>query len=1066
MSAAPRAIIQVYSLVLSLFLVAAVDESAVAAHGSSSQTWCKAEEEAALLDFRRSFASQPGEVFDSWILSRTCCAWRGIQCSSTKDDDDSRRFTALSDGYRVRVLSLPGLKLAGEIPPSIARLRALEAVDLSANQISGSIPAQLVSLAHLKLLDLSANNLSGALPPAFRQGFPAIVRLNLSDNLLEGPIPPMLSSASIESLDLSYNFFAGALPSPMICAPSLNVSNNELSGPVLAALAHCPSIQSINAAANMLNRSLAAAPEVDFFASPAARSIKLLDLSTNAIPGGIPAAIGRLAALEELFLGYNSLGGEIPSSISNISALRILSLRNNDLGGEMAALDFSRLPNLTELDLSYNRISGNIPSGISQCRHLTSLTLGKNELRGDIPSSLGALRKLETLSLSGNELGGGIPAELQECEALVMLVLSKNSFTEPLPDRNVTGFRNLQLLAIGNAGLSGSIPAWIGNCSKLQVLDLSWNRLVGEIPRWIGALDHLFYLDLSNNSFTGSIPPDILGIRCLIEDEDASSSAADDLRPVANTLFVKHRSNSSALQYNQVSAFPPSIILASNNLSGVIPLEFGKLRKLVSLDLSNNKLVGSIPACLANASDLESLDLSSNGLSGSIPPSLVKLTFLAAFNVSFNRLSGAIPSGNQFASFSNSSYIANSRLCGAPLSIQCPAAAMEATSSSSRGGGGDQRGPMNRGAIMGITISISLGLTALFAAMLMLSFSRARAGHRQDIAGRNFKEMSVAQMMDLTVTMFGQRYRRITVGDLIKATNNFDATNIIGCGGFGLVFKANLPDGNVVAIKRLTSEDGGPQMEKEFDAELSTLGNITHPNLVSLEGYCRLGMRDRLLVYSYMENGSLDYWLHERSDGGSRLTWRHRLAILRETARGLEYLHRGCNPHIVHRDIKSSNILLDGDLRAHVADFGLARLMLPSDTHVTTELVGTLGYIPPEYAQSSEASLRGDVYSFGVLVLEVLSRRRPVDACRRGGIRDLVPWVEGMQATGRGIEIVDPLLLQNYSEVDALEEMLRVLDVACYCVDSCPQRRPGIEEVVAWLDAVGSSRLKVGLGKP
>ncbi|KAE7998958.1 hypothetical protein FH972_003447 [Carpinus fangiana] len=290
----------------------------------------------------------------------------------------------------------------------------------------------------------------------------------------------------------------------------------------------------------------------------------------------------------------------------------------------------------------------------------------------------------------------------------------------------------------------------------------------------------------------------------------------------------------------------------------------------------------------------------------------------------------------------------------------------------------------------------------------------------------------------------------LTISEIVKATDNFSQANIIGCGGFGLVYKATLANGSKLALKKLSGDMG--LMEREFRAEVEALSTTQHKNLVSLQGYCTHD-GSRLLMYSYMENGSLDYWLHEKADGASQLDWPTRLKIAQGASCGLAYMHLICEPHIVHRDIKSSNILLNDKFEAHVADFGLSRLINPYQTHVTTELVGTLGYIPPEYGQSWVATLRGDVYSFGVVVLELLTGRRPIEVFKPKMSRELVVWVNHMRSEGKQDQIFDPLLKGKGFE----EEMLQVLDVACMCVNQNPFKRPAIQEVVDWLKNVGAT---------
>jgi serine/threonine protein kinase len=282
--------------------------------------------------------------------------------------------------------------------------------------------------------------------------------------------------------------------------------------------------------------------------------------------------------------------------------------------------------------------------------------------------------------------------------------------------------------------------------------------------------------------------------------------------------------------------------------------------------------------------------------------------------------------------------------------------------------------------------------------------------------------------------------------DILKATNNFDKENVIGCGGYGLVYRAELPDGSKLAIKKLNSEMC--LMEREFHAEVDTLSTAQHENLVPLWGYCILG-NSRFLVYSYMENGSLDDWLHNRyDDASSFLDWPTRLKIAQGASLGLSYIHDVCSPQIVHRDIKSSNILLDKEFKAYVADFGLARLIRPNQTHVTTELAGTMGYIPPEYGQAWVATLRGDMYSFGVVLLELLTGMRPVPVLSTS--KELVPWVLEMRSEGKQVEVLDPELRGTGYE----EQMLKVLKAACKCVNHNQFIRPSIMEVVSCLASI------------
>ncbi|XP_056850706.1 LOW QUALITY PROTEIN: phytosulfokine receptor 2-like, partial [Raphanus sativus] len=452
------------------------------------------------------------------------------------------------------------------------------------------------------------------------------------------------------------------------------------------------------------------------------------------------------------------------------------------------------------------------------------------------------------------------------------------------------------------------------------------------------------------------------------------------------------------------------------------------------IHLSRNNFTGTIPETISGLDNLELLDFSYNHLHGSIPPSFQSLTFLSRFSVAYNHLTGGIPSGGQFYSFPHSSFEGNLGLC---RSINSPCDVMMSKGSSRSHD--NNNGKFGRSSIVVLAISLALGITLLLS-VILLRLSRKDADDRVNDVD---EEAPLSSSSSKIVLFHSCGCKDLTVADLLKSTNSFSQANIIGCGGFGLVYKSNLPDGSKAAVKKLSGDCG--QMEREFQAEVEALSRAEHKNLVSLQGYCKHGS-DRLLIYSFMETGSLDYWLHESS---TALRWEVRLKIAQGAARGLAYLHKVCEPNVIHRDVKSSNILLDDRFEAHLVDFGLARLIRPYDTHVTTDLVGTLGYIPPEYSQSLIATCRGDVYSFGVVLLELVTGSRPVEVCKGKGCRDLVSRVFRMKAEKREAEIIDATIREEDVEE---EEVLEVLEIACKCIDHDPRRRPLIEDVVAWLE--------------
>ncbi|CAJ2647544.1 proline-rich receptor-like protein kinase PERK12 [Trifolium pratense] len=284
--------------------------------------------------------------------------------------------------------------------------------------------------------------------------------------------------------------------------------------------------------------------------------------------------------------------------------------------------------------------------------------------------------------------------------------------------------------------------------------------------------------------------------------------------------------------------------------------------------------------------------------------------------------------------------------------------------------------------------------------------------------------------------------------NVAKITNGFSSENVIGEGGFGRVYKASIPDGRIGAVKLL--KVGSGQGEREFRAEVDTISRVHHRHLVSLIGYC-ISEQQRVLIYEFVPNGNLDQHLHESA--WNVLDWPKRMKIAIGAARGLAYLHEGCNPKIIHRDIKSSNILLDNAYEAQVADFGLAKLTDAAHTHVSTRVMGTFGYMAPEYATTGKLTDRSDVFSFGVVLLELITGRKPVDSTQPVGEESLVEWARPLLVraieTGDFSELVDPRLQRQYID----SEMVRMIEAAAACVRHSGPKRPRMVQIARALDS-------------
>ncbi|KAF5452192.1 hypothetical protein F2P56_027219 [Juglans regia] len=285
-----------------------------------------------------------------------------------------------------------------------------------------------------------------------------------------------------------------------------------------------------------------------------------------------------------------------------------------------------------------------------------------------------------------------------------------------------------------------------------------------------------------------------------------------------------------------------------------------------------------------------------------------------------------------------------------------------------------------------------------------------------------------------------------TLRDLERATNRFSKENIIGEGGYGTVFRGHLINGTPVAVKKLFNNLG--QAEKEFRVEVDAIGHLRHKNLVRLLGYCIEGT-GRLLVYEYVNNGNLEQWLHGAMRQHGYLTWEARMKILLGTAKALAYLHEAIEPKVVHRDIKSSNILIDDDFNSKLSDFGLAKLMCAGTSHITTRIMGTFGYVAPEYANSGLLNEKSDVYSFGVVLLEAITGRDPVDYGRPPNEVNLVDWLKLMVGSRLSEEVVDP----NLETRPSTSALKRALLTALRCVDPDADKRPRMSQIVRMLES-------------
>ncbi|CAH8387287.1 unnamed protein product [Eruca vesicaria subsp. sativa] len=472
-----------------------------------------------------------------------------------------------------------------------------------------------------------------------------------------------------------------------------------------------------------------------------------------------------------------------------------------------------------------------------------------------------------------------------------------------------------------------------------------------------------------------------------------------------------------------------ALSLAHQELRGPLPPELGKLDQLRLLYLQNNYLTGLIPSEMGNLSVLKDLDISNNNLNGAIPVSLGQLEKLTTFNVSNNFLEGKIPSDSLLARFSKDSFIGNLNLCGKQIDVVCK----------------DDRGNSSTGYTAGQggkTVKLLISASATVGGLLLVALMGFWGCFLYKKLGRvEIKSLAIDVSGGASIVMFHGDLPYASK-DIIKKLEALNEEHIIGCGGFGTVYKLDMEDGNVFALKKIVKLNEG--FDRFFERELEILGSIKHRYLVNLRGYCN-SPTSKLLLYDYLSGGSLDEALHER---GEQLDWDSRVNIIIGAAKGLAYLHHDCSPRIIHRDIKSSNILLDGNLEARVSDFGLAKLLEDEESHITTIVAGTFGYLAPEYMQSGRATEKTDVYSFGVLVLEVLSGKLPTDTSFIEKGYNVVGWLNFLISENRAREIVD----RSCQGVET-ESLDALISIATKCVSSSPDERPTMHRVVQLLES-------------
>ncbi|XP_058109185.1 probable LRR receptor-like serine/threonine-protein kinase At3g47570 [Magnolia sinica] len=650
--------------------------------------------------------------------------------------------------------------------------------------------------------------------------------------------------------------------------------------------------------------------------------------------------------------------------------------------------------------MSVNRLSGALPDSIANLStQMTRLLLGDNRIFGSIPSGIQNLFSLTKLSMQYNFLTGAIPI-------------------------GVGKLKRMEFLSFGRNELSGNIPSSLQNMSRLYILYLYKNSLTGNVPSSLGNCTYMQFLHLFDNNLSGSLPKQLFSFPSLIEIFLGNNSFSGDLPLEAGYL--------KALQNLNVS---------NNKLSGEIPSTLGNCLSLEYLGLDGNFFHGSIPSTFSTLRGLRSLDLSGNNLSGKIPKYLENLSALQYLNLSFNDFEGELPKQGVFRNASEVWVLGNSKLCGGIEELKLPACSSQASKKL-----GMSLASKVKFSIIGVVLCLML-LSCFVTTLYWVRKSR--------------KKPPVPPSVE-------DPFMIISYADLFKATDGFSSANLIGSGSFGSVYKGTQDrDGTVFAVKVLNLQQQGAMTS--FMAECEALRNIRHRNLIKILTCCSSidykGNEFKALVFEYMNNGSLDRWLPKDGYDQQRgnLTFIQRLNIALDVASALDYLHHHCQTPIVHRDLKPSNILLDDDMIAHVSDFGLTRFLSEFAQTISLGVKGSIGYIAPEYAMGGKASTQGDVYSYGILLLEMITGKGPTDDMFKDNLS--LHHFAKLALHERVMEIVDPYLFEEAevtqgsgNHINARNKMrdclISMVRIGVLCSLESPRERMEMKNVVMEMHAI------------
>ncbi|XP_048554388.1 probable LRR receptor-like serine/threonine-protein kinase At3g47570 [Triticum urartu] len=1004
----------------------------------------------ALLCFKDGISGDPLGVLRSWRNdSLNFCSWRGVTCSMTLP-------------IRVVSIQFSSARLTGTLSRCIAGLSSLKKMELSSNQFSGRIPDKIGDLRSLQTLNLVGNNLVGNIPLSL--GTAASLRyVNLANNSLSGAIPDSLAnSSSLSAMILSRNNLAGVIPANLFNSSKLrlvDLRSNALSGPI-PHFQKMDALRFLNLTGNSLSGTIPAS-------LGNVSSLRSLLLAQNNLAGSIPETLGQIPNLRMLDLSYNSLSGYIPATLYNVSSLTLFSLGSNEFGGEIPSEIGHSFPNLKTLQMEGNHFHGSIPDSLSNMSKLQVLDLSSNSLSGVVPS-LGSLANLSHVHLGNNKLKAGDWAflvSLTNCSQLLRLSVDGNILNGNLPKAVGNLSIKLERLNFGRNQISGNIPAEIGNLVNLALLDMGQNMLSGQIPLTVWNLRNLFVLKLCINKLSGKVPSTVGNLAQLSElylhDNELSGAIPANIGQCQRLLLLdlsfNHLDGSIPVELLNISSLALALDLSNNNLAGLIPPQIGNLINLGLLRVSNNKLSGELPSALGLCVTLVSLDMKGNMFSGIIPQSFSALKGIQRIDLSGNNLTGQVP--QFFGNFSSLNYI--------DISYN------------------KFEGPIPTGGIFGNSTAVFLhgnaGLCETASAIFGLPICPTTSATKRKINTRLLLiiappiTIAVFSLLCVAVTVmkgtktqpsenFMETMKRVSYSDILKATNWFSLVNRISLSHTASVYIGRFEfDTDLVAIKVFHLSEQGSR--NSFFTECEVLKHTRHRNLVQAVTLCSTvdfeGNEFKAIVYEFMANGSLDMWIHPRPHRGSPrrlLSLGQRISIAADVAAALDYVHNQLTPPLIHCDLKPGNVLLDYDMTSRIGDFGSAKFLSSGigGAEGLAGVRGTIGYIAPEYGMGCKISTGYDVYSFGVLLLEMLTAIRPTDALC-GDALSLHKYV-GLAFPDRIVEVLDPHM-PSEEDVAAFslhmqKYIMPLFSIGLVCTMDSPKDRPGMHDVCARIVAI------------